>query len=157
MCFWGVGLKKLSFWWNFPPSPVNDNLATVSIEGQKGNTPIFQWKIHHFPPFVKTSTKMIKFCKPSLTSWFNIKDHRSHILFILSFLLCNSRACNWFTIYGSLQMALLSLALREKSSTFWLADRKSPYFLLARRYYKFADIKEIFQSYKNIHLENLQE
>ena len=92
MCF-----KKLSFWWNFHPLPVNDNLATVSIEGQHGNTPIFQWKRHHFPPFVKTSAKRIKFCKPSLTSWFNIKDHRSHILFILSFLLCNSIACNWLS------------------------------------------------------------
>ena len=54
-------------------------------------------------------------------------------------------------------MALLSLVLQEESSAFWLADRKSPYFLLARSYYKFADIKEFFQSYKNIHLENLQE
>ena len=81
----------------FPPFPVNDNLATVSIEGRNGNTPIFQWKIHHFPPFVKTSAKIIKFCKPSLTSWFNIKDHHSRILFILSFLLCNSIACNWLS------------------------------------------------------------
>ena len=81
----------------FPPFPVNDNLATVSIEGQNGNTPIFQWKIHHFPLSVKTYAKMIKFCKPSLTSWFNIKDRRSHILFILSFLLCNSIACNWLS------------------------------------------------------------
>ena len=82
-----------------PPSPVYDNLATVSIEGRNGNTLIFQWKIHPFPAFVKTSIKMIKFCKPSLTSWFNIKDHRSHILFILSFLLCNSIAYNWLSCY----------------------------------------------------------
>ena len=58
---------------------------------------VFQWKIHHFPPFVKTSAKIIKFCKPSLISWFNIKDHHSRILFILSFLLCNSIACNWLS------------------------------------------------------------
>ena len=81
----------------FPPFPVNDKLATVSIERRNRNTPIFQWKIHHFPPFVKTSAKIIKFCKPSLISWFNIKDHHSRILFILSFLLCNSIACNWLS------------------------------------------------------------
>ena len=81
----------------FPPFPVNDNLATVSIEGRNRNTPIFQWKIHNFSPFVKIFVKMIKFCKPSLSSWFNIKDHRSHILFLLSSLLCNSIACNWLS------------------------------------------------------------
>ena len=97
MCFWGVGLKKCIILMEFPPFPVNDNLATVSIEGCNGNTPFFRWIIHNFPPFVKTSAKIIKFCKPSLTSWFNIKDYRSHILFILSFLYCNSIACNWLS------------------------------------------------------------
>ena len=97
MCFWGVGLKKCIILMEFSPFPVNDNLATVSIERCNRNTPIFQWKIHHFPPFVKTSAKIIKFCKPSLISWFNIKDHHSRILFILSFLLCNSIACNWLS------------------------------------------------------------
>ena len=54
-------------------------------------------------------------------------------------------------------MALLSLILREESSTFWLADRNNPYFLLARSYYKFAGIQEFFQLYKNIQLINLQD
>ena len=54
-------------------------------------------------------------------------------------------------------MALLSLVLQEESSTFWLADQKSPYLLLARSYNEFVDIQEFFESYKNIQLENLQD
>ena len=34
---------------------------------------------------------------PSLTSWFNIKDHCSQTLIILFFLFCNLIACNWLS------------------------------------------------------------